>query len=205
MGAGGYVLNRNLAFEGQAFHPATPASGTPIYFELLAKGHSRIVSFDPLTRGLRTIVADATNPAISRDGARLAYLSNGKLFLDGEPIRLAVAGPIDAFGWFPDAKHLAFSSLGVIYDSRDVRRLVANVPGELSEPAVSPDSLALAFTAFRGGVQHVWVQEISTGISQEITGGVCNSSAPAWEPGLIFASDCDRGLGLPRLYRAEYP
>lgn len=208
MGAGGYVLNRNLEFEGQAFHPSTPVSGTPIYFELVAKGHSRIVSFDPSTRGLRTIVDDATNPAISPDGTRLAYLSNGRLFLDGKPIRLAVPGPIDALAWFPDAKHLAFSSLGAIYDSRDARRLVANVPGELSEPAVSPDSLALAFTAFRGGIQHVWVQEIRTGISHEITGGLCNSSAPAWQPdsyGLIFASDCDRGLGLPRLYRAQYP
>jgi hypothetical protein len=120
----------------------------------------------------------------------------------------AVPGPIDALGRFPDAKHLAFSSLGAIDDSRDVRRLVANVPGELSEPAVSPDSLALAFTAFRRGIQHVWVQEIRTGISHEITGGLCNSSAPAWEPdshGLIFASDCDRELGLPRLYRAQYP
>ena len=39
------------------------------------------------------------------------------------------------------------------------------------------------------------------------TGGNCNSYAPpAWEldsSGIVFASDCGRGLGLPALYRAR--
>jgi Tol biopolymer transport system component len=205
IGASGYILNRDLAFEGNVFHPSVPASGSPIYFELIVNGHSRIDSFDPSTRLRRTIVTDAINPVVSSDGAHLACLSNGRLFVDGEAAKLA-PGPIDDMAWFPDAKHLAFSSLGVIYDSRDVRRLVSNVPGELTNPAVSPDSSWLAFTACYRGIRHIWVEDFRNGLAHEITGGTCNSYAPAWEPDshtLIFASDCDRGLGLPRLYRAQ--
>jgi glycosyl transferase family 87/WD40 repeat protein len=206
IGASGYILNRDLAFEGNVFHPSVPASGSPIYFELTANGHSRIDSFDLSTRLRRTIITDAINPVVSSDGAHLACLSNGRLFVDGEAAKLALPGPIDDMAWFPDAKHLAFSSLGVIYDSRDVRRLVSNVPGELNNPRVSPDSTRLAFTACYRGIRHIWVEDFRSGLVHEITGGTCNSYAPAWEPDsqtLIFASDCDRGLGLPRLYRAE--
>jgi hypothetical protein len=49
------------------------------------------------------------------------------------------------------------------------------------------------------------LEDLVTGTAREITGGACNSYAAAWEmdaKGLIFASDCGRGLGLPRLYRA---
>ena len=31
MGAGGYTLNRKWAFEGHAFHPSVPASGSPTF------------------------------------------------------------------------------------------------------------------------------------------------------------------------------
>jgi MFS family permease len=205
LGAGGYVLNRNMAFSGHAFHPSTPASGTPIYFELVARGQSSIKSFDPQTRDLRTIVPDATNPAISSDGNRLAYVSRGRLFIRGEE-ELSTPGPVDDVAWFPDGTHLVFSAKGVIYDSRDMQRLIANVSGELNEPAVSPNGQSFTFTATRHGIRHVWIEDTTTKTAREITGGACNSYAPAWErnsDSLIFASDCGRGLGLPRLYRAE--
>ncbi len=204
IGAAGYILNRDMVFDGHAFHPSTPASGTPIYFELVAKGHSTIVSLDMQTRDQRTIVSDATNPAISPDGNRLAYISDGKLFIRGEE-ELSTPDRVDDVAWFPDASHVAFSAKGAIYDSHDMHRLVANVPGDLSEPAVSPSGELLAFTATHHGIRHVWIEEMAARNSREITGGACNSYAPAWEPDshtLVFASDCGRGLGLPRLYRA---
>jgi MFS family permease len=205
IGSAGYVLNRTFVFDGQSFHPTTPAAGTPIYFELVARQHSMIASFDPKTGDLRTVVADATSPSVSPDGNRLAYISNGKLFIRGEG-ELATPEPVDDAAWFPDGTHLAFSARGILYDSQNMERLIANVAGELDEPAVAPNGQWLAFTATHNGIRHVWIEDSKTMQASEITGGSCNSYAPAWQPdsrGLIIATDCDRGLGLPRLLRAE--
>jgi hypothetical protein len=208
MGAGGYVLNRTMVFEGHAFHPAVPASGSPIFFELVAKGHSRIMSFDPKTKDLRQLTPeawDATSPAVSLNGDRIAFISEGKLFVRGEGSPLPSPGPVESAAWFPNGNHLAVSSKGAIYDSRDLQPLISTVAGDQSDPAISADGKWLAFTTTHRGVRHVWIQNISTKATREITGGNCNSYAPAWEPdsnAIVFASDCSRGLGLPRLYRA---
>lgn len=207
MGAGGYVLNRTMAFEGHAFHPSTPASGNPIFFELVAHGHSRIMSFDPRTKilgGLTPEGIDATGPTVTASGDRLAFLSDGKLFVRGEG-PLATRRPVQDASWFPLDDHLAFSSKGAIYDTRDGQVLAPGIPGDQSEAAVSPDGKRLALTATRRGIRHIWIEELATKATHEVTGGDCNSFAPAWEldsKGVVFASDCGRGLGLPRLYRA---
>jgi len=207
LGAGGYTLNRSMAFEGHAFHPSVPASGSPIFFELVAKGHSRIMSFDPATHvleGLTPEEMDATGAAVSKNGDRLAFISNGKLFVRGDGV-LPTAGPVRDAAWFPDGNHLALSVNGVIYDSRDMQPIKLDVAGEQSEPAVSPDGRWLALTVTHRGIRHIWLASISAGVARELTAGACNSYAPAWEQNsnaLIFASDCGRGLGLPRLYRA---
>src|SRR5450432_860350 len=97
MGAGGYVLNRTMAFEGHAFHPSTPASGSPIFFELVAHGHSRIMSFDSRTKTLNGLTPeglDATSPAVAASGNRLAFISDGMLFVRGEGA-LTTRRPVD--------------------------------------------------------------------------------------------------------------
>jgi Tol biopolymer transport system component len=207
LGASGYTLNRTMAFEGHAFHPSVPASGSPIFFELVSKGHSRIMSFDPATHileGLTPEDMDATSPAVSKDGNRLAFISKGKLFVRSEGV-LATPGPVRDESWFPDGTHLAFSVDGTIIDSKDMQPIKLGVAGDLSEPAVSPDGHWMALTATHRGIRHVWIANTSSRATRELTGGTCNSYAPAWEQdskALIFASDCGRGLGLPRLYRA---
>lgn len=207
MGRGGYTLNRKWAFESHAFHPSVPVSGSPIFFELVAKGHSKIASFDPATKDLRVLTSDemdATNPAVTADGARVAFISRGKLYVLGEG-PLDSPGPAEDATWFPDGNHLIFSSNGAIYDSKNMQPLNLAIAGELSEPAVSPNGKWLALTSMRHGIRHVWLENTSTSATRELTGGSCNSYSPAWEPdstAVIFASDCGRGLGLPRLYRA---
>lgn len=204
----GYVLNRNLAFPGHAFHPSVPLSGTLIFFELVSNGHSRIVSFDSKTKVLERLTpeaADAHNPAVSPDGNRLAYVSGERLFVLGVG-PLVTPVPVDEAAWFPGGNHLAFSGRGVIYDSNGMRPLASSVAGYQSEPAVSPNGEWLAFTSTHHGIRHIWIEYLATSVAREITGGSCNSFAPAWEldsKGLVFASDCSRGLGLPRLYRAH--
>ena len=207
MGAGRYVLNRDMAFEGHAFHPSVPASGSPIFFELVAHGHSRIMSFDPATKLLQALTPeamDATNPSVSQAGDRVAFVSNGKLFVLGDG-PLPAPGPVEDAAWFPDGTHLAFSSSDRIYDSKDMQPLKLKIEGHQSEPAVSPDGKWLALTATHHGIRHVWLENLITGATRELTAGNCNSDAPAWEPdskAIVFSSDCSRGLGLPRLYRA---
>ncbi len=73
-------------------------------------------------------------------------------------------------------------------------------------PVPSPDGKWLAFTVQQVGSKQVWLRRADGSPAVRLTGGACNSSSPAWEldsKAIVFASDCDRGLGLPALYRAR--
>jgi hypothetical protein len=75
-----------------------------------------------------------------------------------------------------------------------------------SAAVVSPDRKWMAFESDRDGPTHIWLRDLVTGHETRLTGGNCNSTAPAWEldsKALIFASDCQRAFGLPALYRAR--
>ena len=76
---------------------------------------------------------------------------------------------------------------------------------EVSHSAASPDGKWLAYESAQDGPEHLWLRNLATGEARRLTGGNCNSFSPAWEldsRGVVFASDCGRGLGLPALYRA---
>jgi hypothetical protein len=80
--------------------------------------------------------------------------------------------------------------------------LLAGLP--LAPPAgtISPDKKWVAFACS----SQICLRTAAGGEAVRITGGNCNSYMPAWEPdssGIVFASDCGRGLGLPALYRAR--
>jgi hypothetical protein len=207
MGADGYILNRDLKFDGFAFHPSVPAGGSPIVFELTARGHSRVMAYDPKAKTLEALTVEsmnATDPVVTLRGDRVAFISDGRLNVLGEGA-IGTPGPVRDAAWFPDGTHLAFSANGLVYDSKNMRPLAASIDGDQSEPAVAPDGGKLALTVTRWGHRQVWVYDLGSGSAKEITRGNCNSYAAAWEPdshALVFASDCGRGLGLPRLYRA---
>jgi hypothetical protein len=89
------------------------------------------------------------------------------------------------------------------------RKTVASpgeAPGDWTHSVVSPDGKWMAFERAQGGPTRIWLREVANGKEKELTGGNCNSLAPAWEldsGSVIFASDCGRGFGLPALYRAR--
>jgi hypothetical protein len=75
-----------------------------------------------------------------------------------------------------------------------------------SAAVVSPDGKWMAFESDRDGPTHIWLRDLATGSETRLTGGNCNSTAPAWEldsEAVLFASDCQRAFGLPALYRAS--
>lgn len=77
-----------------------------------------------------------------------------------------------------------------------------------SAPAVSPNGKWTAFTSLLSGTIQIFLRSTGDNHVVRLTGGDCNSFAPAWElnsQAVLFASDCDRGLGLPALYRARIP
>jgi hypothetical protein len=91
--------------------------------------------------------------------------------------------------------------------TREAVALPAKAPGDWAHSVVSPDGKWMAFEHEQEGPTRIWLREMASGKERELTGGNCNSLAPAWEldsRNIIFASDCGRGFGLPALYRARF-
>jgi len=210
-------IRDTYSFDGEAFHPSVAPSGGAVYFELVSDGRSRIMAFDPPTRGLSMLVSpdlEPTHPAISPDDRLLAFLGRGRIFIYSSGHVLGavdVPGPVHDVSWFPDSARLAYSA-GPLGESQIYSTdppTGAPIPlthgsGDHTEPAVSPDGRWLAFTLERGATRQVWIRPLDSGAERQITQGACNSYSPAWEPdsqGIILASDCELGLNLPSLYR----
>jgi len=203
-------------FDGEAFHPSVPLAGGAVYFELVAGGHSRLMSYQPDTKSLRMLVSqgfEPTHPAVSPDEDRLAFLAGERIaiYSGGAFGAIDVLGPVHDVNWFPDSARLVYSAgplaSSQIYATQPPSAAPIQLtrdPGDHTEPAVSPDGHWLAHTLERGGTRQIWIHNLASGHAEQVTRGSCNSYSPAWEPdsqSLIFASDCERGLGLPALYR----
>ena len=211
---------RLFRFDGEAFHPATARVGGPVYFELVAGGHSRIMALDTTTGKSEVAVStefEPTKPAVSPDGRLIAFVSRGTLAIRqaGNTITETLPGPVRDASFFPDSARMAVSAGPEGHAHIFILNLVSGRTDQLTNgmdeeinPAVSPEGSSLAFTRSSHGTEQVWLQNLQTGLARQLTGGQCNSFSPAWEQSskaLIFASDCGRGLGLPALYRAPLP
>ncbi|MDP9171880.1 MAG: glycosyltransferase 87 family protein [Acidobacteriota bacterium] len=216
IGSSKYVLrksNRTFSFDGEAFHPAVPDSGGPIYFELVARGHSTIVRFDERTRHSETVpieAADPREPAVSHNGKMLAAISNGALYVFGGHTtrRLVSAARDPAFVagdrgivFVTDAPIASIRLLDL--QSGSVTTLL-DASHDLDSPSLSPDRTRLLFAARRKATWQVWVKDLVTHNEKQLTYGNCNSYDPVWNGlrEIVFASDCRRGLGLPGLFHA---
>jgi len=204
---------KNFEFDGDAFHPSVPRRSQAVVFELATNGHSRICLLDPVTRKLQVLVEDvwnATEPALSPDGSKLAFISNGSLYLnEAGANRLLITGDISNPAFFPDGERIVFAKGR---PSRRIIQWVSSGPppqtlvdgGDCFNPAISPDARRLAYTCSTTGGRQIWVQDLISTASRRLTYGFCNNNSPAWERdslSIIFASDCNRGLGLTALFR----
>jgi hypothetical protein len=78
--------------------------------------------------------------------------------------------------------------------------------GPGTTPPVSPDGKWAVFTRASAAGEQIWIEDRATGRTEELAGGNCNNSSPAWEldsTAIVFSSGCGRAFGLPALYRAE--
>jgi Tol biopolymer transport system component len=114
--------------------------------------------------------------------------------------------------WFPAGRRIVYSagpsgsSHLFATTSTGVSVQLTHDSGDHTEPVVSPDGKWLAFTLARGGTRQVWIQNLTTGHPFPLTEGACNSFSPAWDldsRAVVFACDCQRGIGLPALFRAR--
>jgi hypothetical protein len=160
----------------------------------------------------------SSSPAVSRAGLFYQSIGDDRYILrwlhDGKIERLAfeghafhpVAPSADGPIYFELAAH--GTSTTMAFDPA-TRTTAPGVSPALSEPAdfvVSPDGKWVAFETARGGPGQIALRNVGSGEEEVLTGGNCNSWSPAWEldsKGIIFASDCGRGIGLPSLYLAK--
>jgi hypothetical protein len=137
----------------------------------------------------------------------LRWLDGGirRFAFDGEalnPLALSPDGPVQ----FELVAHRA--SVFLLLDPSTGKVVPQSAPPRTRppEPIPSPDGRWLAFTVVERGNKQIWLRRADHSWVAPLTGGNCNSFSPVWEldsGGVIFASDCDRGLGLPSLYRAR--
>jgi Tol biopolymer transport system component len=88
----------------------------------------------------------------------------------------------------------------------DASAQLAPIVHSTGTSVISPDGKWIAFTAAASGRKRILLRKLSEKNAIALTGGNCNSFAPAWDldsRGIVFASDCGRGIGLPALYRAR--
>jgi hypothetical protein len=174
------------------------------------------------TRGGRVNLA----PAVSQDGRLLAFLSErGFLDVElwladattGEVIRRLVRGAafdahfgslnfIASAGSFsPDARQLAFSALRrgtnvlaiVNVERGGVIREIA-IPGvpEITNPSWSPDGGSIAFAGTQGGITNIYLHDLATGETRQLTSGRNADLMPSFSPdGTRIAFTTDRGPG----------
>ncbi len=202
--------------DGNAFYPSAPDSGTRVYFEIFSGGRSSVAYFDFPARQygvVATINPDPSEPSISHDGSMLAYLSNGALYVsDGRTDRsLGTSSPARDPAFAPGDRELlcvtanAGQSQIVRIDlATGISAVLLSSPGDLARPSISPDRTTLAYASRQTGTWQIWTKTIASGRSVQLTDGRCNSTSPAWtldSTGIIFSSDCRRGLNLPALFR----
>jgi len=148
--------------------------------------------------------ANETQPALSPDGTKLAYMSDvtgvTRLWMsaaDGfgaQPLTagFGFAGAVEASpSWAPDGKRIVFVSTANGSADLFIIALAGGAPTPLVvapsadvEPAWSPDGTQVAFASDRssGGSTNIYVVNVASGAVSQLTTGAGPDGQPAWLP-----------------------
>ena len=162
----------------------------------------------------------AAFPAISRSGVFFQAMGRDRyvlrwfhdkkieeLSLDGQALHPFVNDP-DGPVWFELSARGTSTMMQFDPLTRTTTRGLPQMPMPGSDLRVSPNGQWVAFTSARSGSDQIYIRNRATGREEALTGGNCNNLSPAWEldsSAIVFASDCQRTLGLTGLYRAPLP
>lgn len=160
-------------------------------------------------------------PALSKDGSRIAFISDRSLYNDiytmdlqkrSEPRRLvkgARSGELEALrfldtslSWSPDGSLICFVAKAgkqdAIYlvDSKSgkVKKKITTELNGLMSPDFSPDGKRIVFSGISGGISDLYIYDLVTGETMRVTDDVFAEIDPRWSPdGTTIAFVTDRG------------
>jgi len=221
-----------LGTGGDWFHPAYSEGANAVWVEQSAARASRIVRFTLGASGqtveMKSEIEDGRQPVVSRDGRLLAFLRSvkgrnslwikeiGGVYGEKLAVEKEIAGEeydVREVAFLPDGQ-LIFSSkrsgsFGLYRISRTGEIEHLAMPRCAARyPAISPDGKRMAFTCEQGAGTQVHIADLAGSNDTQLTDGDCNSTSPAWladSKGLVYATDCGRGLGLSALARVDVP
>ena len=210
------ALGMNVDSLGKLWHASIRASyGGVIAGRTAPDGIGRGVAL-ATDRGEQNI-----SPAVSPDGRYVAYFSSRGLFgidlyvadaTTGEVIKQltsvtsnphfdALSFISSAGTWSPDGARIAFAvfadgdnEINVMnVGSRNIeRRIKVDGVTAIADPAWSPDGRQLAFTGFRGGLSDLYLYDLTTNQTRQITNDREAQFQPAWSPDgrtIVFMTD----------------
>ena len=162
----------------------------------------------------------AAFPAISRSGVFFQAMGRDRYVLrwfhdqkieelsfDGQALHPFLNDP-DGPVWFELSSHGTSTMMQFDPITRTTTRGLPQTVMPASDLRVSPNGQWAAFTSARSGSDQIYIRNLATGREEALTGGNCNNLSPGWEldsSAIVFASDCERTLGLTALYRAPLP
>jgi len=169
-----------------------------------------------LTQAVSSNIVYNQSPEFSPDGKRIAYITtyggHQSIYImqsDGREVKRlfgnrfeGVASDGNALSWDNDNRHIYFATREkgrrVIYrgDTESGRTERIDIPGftNVFSPAISPDSRFLAFIGIDSGFSNLYVYEMETGKTVNLTRNVFENNFPSWSPDgkfLVFTEEMD--------------
>jgi TolB protein len=149
--------------------------------------------------------SDNVSPSYSPDGRRIAFMSARSghpeiytMDADGTNVELLTPPEFDARAhraspdWSPDGRSVAFHAMvgqafqimTISLRDRGVKQLTSE--GRNEDPSWAPDGRHITFTSNRTGVKQLWVIDVETGHSRQLTRGPGDARNAAWSPRLSY-------------------
>ncbi len=191
----------------QHLAPVVSPDGRTLIYGRVSENGTDLFSM-PLTGGAATRITvgrgkASVQPTFSPDGQRIAFMSDRSGFndvyisdVDGTNVEVLSGA---TFGdrnnrsgpdWSPDGRLVAFQSLNqksktiMTINVRDHSLRAVATDGRNDDPSWAPDSRHLVFTSDRSGVRQLWIVDIETGNTRQLTRGP-ESRLSAWSPRLL--------------------